>query len=138
MQYTQRINNLTSGINKLLKTLDFDSKTTEKIKECLHSLETPEIHDLLASIESQIKENKMNLRNIKNEGYIAEIFESHLHDEKSKIKSLIDKKIDSVKIHRNEAKKEMQSVLNKNRELKGEIERMEQEIDKMISLSCKK
>lgn len=132
MEYTQRINNLQAGISKFLKSLDFDSETTQNIRNTLKNLETSDIYDRLACIEKQIKENKVNLRNIKNETYIAEIFESYLYEGESKLKQQIDKKTEAAKIYRNEVKKEMQSVINKNNDFKKEIKRMEKEIDEML------
>lgn len=114
----QRSTNFIEAIEKL-------SKQTNKDLLPFFNPFLDNIKIQLNDLDKQILEKRVNLRNIKCEEYIKEIYESHLYDHKNKLRSELEEKMENTKLERAQLRSQNVELEIENEKLKNEVKKME-------------
>ncbi|KAM0676436.1 hypothetical protein GVAV_000402 [Gurleya vavrai] len=139
LENNENINNLENENqnNNILLNTDLNDSKEKVYSEILKIYEgyiNEELICKLNDLDEKIMQNRINLRSIKCEKYVKEIFESYIVDKKINLNDFFDKKMLEENEKRNLLRKEVEKLKKETEKMDKDLKMKEEKYDKLISL----
>lgn len=94
------------------------------------------VNEKLENLEKMIKENRVNLRDIRSPDYIQEIYESHIVETKIDFYSKLEEAMLKARERKNKVRLQNENLSEELKELKAENEHLEQNFQNLVGRLC--